>query len=194
MAIERLTHLTPELLATAVAESEAHGLAFVARLTNEWINGVNRFDRPGEALFAVRDAADIVAVGGLNVDPYTTEPGTGRVRPLYVVAAHRRHGLGAALVSEIIAAARGHFHTLRLSTSNPDAARLYERLGFRPRADLAKCTHIMEAVMTQITTRSAARVQSIAPQFLVDALETALASYRDQLGFTAAFTYQSFYT
>src|SRR5262249_19189060 len=145
MAIERLTHLTPELLATAVAESEARGLAFLRRLADEWINGVNRFDRPGEALFAVREAADIVAVGGLNVDPCTTDPGTGRVRHLYVVAAHRRRGHGTALVSEIIAAARGRFHTLRLSTSNPDAARLYERLGFRRRADVATCTHIMEA-------------------------------------------------
>lgn len=146
MAVERLAHLTPALLAAPIAESEAHGLAFVRRLTDEWINGVNRFDRPGEALFAVRDAADIVAVGGLNVDPYVTDLGTGRVRHVYVLMAHRRRGLGAALVSEIIAAARGHFHTLRLSTSNPDAARLYERLGFRPLADVAKCTHIMEAV------------------------------------------------
>ena len=146
MTIERLTHLTPELLAAALAESEAHGLHFVRRLTDEWINGVNRFDRPGEALFAVRDAADVVAVGGLNADPYTTDSGTGRVRHLYVLAAHRRRGLGTALVGEIIAAARGHFHSLRLSTSNPDAARLYERLGFRPRADVVKCTHVMEAV------------------------------------------------
>ena len=72
MAIERLTHLTPELLAAPIAESEAHGLRFVRRLTDEWLNGVNRFDRPGEALFAARDGADVVAVGGLNIDPYTT--------------------------------------------------------------------------------------------------------------------------
>jgi GNAT superfamily N-acetyltransferase len=146
MAIERLTHLTPEHLAAPIAESEAHGLHFVRRLADEWASGANRFDRPGEALFAVRDAADIVGVAGLNVDPYTTEPGTGRVRHVYVMAAHRRRGLGAVLVGEIIAAARGHFHTLRLSTSNPDAARLYERLGFRPRADAARCTHVLEAV------------------------------------------------
>jgi len=146
MAIERLTHLTPELLAAPIAESEAHGLRFVRRLTDEWLNGVNRFDQPGEALFAVRDAADVVAVSGLNIDPYTTDPATGRVRHLYVLAAHRRRGLGERLVTEIIAAARGRFHTLRLSTSNPDAARLYERLGFRPRADIAKCTHVMEDV------------------------------------------------
>jgi GNAT superfamily N-acetyltransferase len=146
MAIERLTHLTPEQLAAPIAESEANGLRFVRRLADEWASGANRFDRPGEALFAARDGGEIVGVGGLNVDPYTTDPRTGRVRHVYVLAAHRRHGVGAVLVGEIIAAARGHFHTLRLSTSNPDAARLYERLGFRPRADVARCTHILEAV------------------------------------------------
>jgi uncharacterized glyoxalase superfamily protein PhnB len=47
--------------------------------------------------------------------------------------------------------------------------------------------------MTTSTTRSAARLQMIAPQFLVDDLEMALAYYRDRLGFTVDFTYESFY-
>jgi len=38
-----------------------------------------------------------------------------------------------------------------------------------------------------------ARVRSIAPQLLVDDLDTALAYYRDRLGFTVDFTYESFY-
>ena len=47
--------------------------------------------------------------------------------------------------------------------------------------------------MTQTTTRSAARIQAIAPQFLVDDLDTAVAYYRDRLGFTVDFTYEAFY-
>jgi GNAT superfamily N-acetyltransferase len=144
VVVERLTDLTPEQLAAPIAESEAQGLGFVRRLADEWVSGANRFDLTGEALFAVRDAADIVAVGGLNVDPYAADARIGRVRHLYVLTPHRRRGLGARLVTEIIAMARGHFHTLRLSTSNPEAARLYERLGFQRRADLARCTHIMD--------------------------------------------------
>ena len=42
-------------------------------------------------------------------------------------------------------------------------------------------------------TSSAARLQMIAPQFLVDDLDLALAYYRDRLGFTVDFTYESFY-
>src|SRR5262249_35887858 len=104
--VERLTHLTPEHLAIPIAESEAQGLSFVRRLADEWISGTNRFDRPGEALFSAREGAAIVAVAGLNVDPYVADPRIGRVRHLYVLASHRRRGLAARLVTEIIAAAR----------------------------------------------------------------------------------------
>src|SRR6185369_3541959 len=41
--------------------------------------------------------------------------------------------------------------------------------------------------------RMTARIQGIAPQFLVDDLDTAVAYYRDRLGFTVDFTYEAFY-
>jgi ribosomal protein S18 acetylase RimI-like enzyme len=64
------------------------------------------------------------------------------VRHLYVLTAYRHRGIGARITAEIIAAARGRFETLRRRTSNPDGARLYERLGFR-RSDAADCSHVM---------------------------------------------------
>ena len=39
----------------------------------------------------------------------------------------------------------------------------------------------------------AAKITGIAPQFLVDDLDRAIAYYRDKLGFSVEFTYQSFY-
>ncbi len=144
MSIERISDLTAGQVAALVAESEAQGSRFVRRLAEDWASGANRFDRPGEALFVARDEERIVGVGGLNIDPYTTEPTVGRVRHLYVLTAYRRLGIGRRIVEEIIEAARGRFERLRLSTSNPEAARLYERLGFHPRADIAHCTHAME--------------------------------------------------
>jgi len=144
VSIERISDLEAGQVAALVAESEAQGLRFVRRLAEEWASGANRFDRPGEALFVARDEERIVGVGGLNIDPYTTEPTVGRVRHLYVLTAYRRLGIGRRIVEEIIEAARGRFERLRLSTSNPEAARLYERLGFHPRADIAHCTHAME--------------------------------------------------
>lgn len=69
--------------------------------------------------------------------------GVGRVRHLYVLAAYRRLGAGRQLVEQVLDAARGRFERLRLSTQNPAAARLYERLGFERRA-AADHTHLLE--------------------------------------------------
>ena len=47
--------------------------------------------------------------------------------------------------------------------------------------------------MSAETIASAAQVTGIAPQFLVDDLKTAIAYYRDKLGFSLDFCYESFY-
>lgn len=47
--------------------------------------------------------------------------------------------------------------------------------------------------MFTVTTRSTARITGIAPQFLVDDLDRAIAYYRDRLGFELDFKYESFY-
>jgi GNAT superfamily N-acetyltransferase len=141
--VERLAHPHDTGFDALLTESEQAGLRLVRRLADEWASGVNRFDRPGEVLLGARVGRELVAVGGLNVDPYTREARVGRVRHVYVGAAYRHLGVGRELVAAIVAAARGRFDTLRLSTANPDAARLYERLGFRPRAGDPHCTHVL---------------------------------------------------
>jgi GNAT superfamily N-acetyltransferase len=142
-SIKRLDELPPDGLAELAAESERSGFRFVRRLLDEWAAGVNRFDRPGEALFAAVVDRRVVGVCGLNVDPYGAGPRVGRVRRLYVLAAHRRGGVGRRLVAAVVAAARGRFDRLRLRTENPEAARFYERLGFRPCPGRDDCTHIL---------------------------------------------------
>ena len=47
--------------------------------------------------------------------------------------------------------------------------------------------------MSPATIRSTAQIAGIAPQFLVDDLDRAIAYYRDRLGFELDFTYESFY-
>ena len=47
--------------------------------------------------------------------------------------------------------------------------------------------------MLPVAVRSGAQLTGIAPQFLVDDLDRAIAYYRDNLGFELDFTYQSFY-
>jgi len=142
--IERLSKLPLEALDELIAESERVGLRFVRRLADEWARGTNRFDRPGETLFAARVGRRLVGVCGLNVDPYAGQGSIGRVRHLYVLAGHRRRGIGRRLAEEVINAARGKFVRLHLQTTNPAAARLYERLGFRVAEGRSDCSHVME--------------------------------------------------
>lgn len=141
--IERLVELPVDGLGALIVNSERAGSRFVRRLAEEWDSGANRFDRPGEALFAAWIGGRMVGVCGLNVDPYANEPGIGRVRHLYVLSGDRRLGIGERLVAEVIQAARSPFTTLRLRTGNPVAARLYEKLGFRADAGLSDCTHVI---------------------------------------------------
>jgi ribosomal protein S18 acetylase RimI-like enzyme len=142
--IERLHELPVDRVAPLITESEQAGLRFVLRLAEEWASGRNRFDRPGEALFGAGLDSLLVGVCGLNVDLYADDPRVGRVRHLYVLTAHPRLGIGRQLVGAVVAAAHGPFATLRLSTTNPAAARLYESLGFRRHAGDAHCTHVLE--------------------------------------------------
>jgi GNAT superfamily N-acetyltransferase len=125
-----------------VTESEQAGMRLVRRLVDEWRDASNAFDKPGEALFGAWHGERLVGVGGLNVDPYAGDPKIGRVRHLYVLVDARRHGVARALMAEILALARGRFPTVRLSTTNPAAARLYESLGFRP-VTARDCTHVL---------------------------------------------------
>ena len=65
--IERLQDLPSDALGALVAESEEAGVRFVRRLLDEWTRGANRFDRPGEALFAARVAgASSVCAGSTS--------------------------------------------------------------------------------------------------------------------------------
>lgn len=142
--IERLTEVPPRLFDALLTESESAGLRLVRRLADEWASGANRFDQPGEALFAAWMDGRLIGACGLNFDPYTKADGVGRVRHLYVLSAYRRLGVGGRLVGRVVDAARGRFGRLRLSTQNPEAAKLYERMGFARSAGAPDHTHVLE--------------------------------------------------
>jgi GNAT superfamily N-acetyltransferase len=143
LVIERLESL-PDGLEPLVEESEAEGFFPLERLVEEWRSGRNRFDQPGEALFAARSAGRLVGVCGLNRDPYVDDPRVGRVRHLYVAAAVRGGGVGRRLVEAVIEAARPHFQRLRLRTDCPIAAGFYQSLGFAATPGDPTATHARE--------------------------------------------------
>jgi len=99
------------------------------------------------------DQGLLVAVGGLNCDPFAGRPEVGRIRRVYVRPAWRNKGIGRALVISLIEQARTHFRCVRLRAENEEAARLYERIGFTPIAN-PDATHILifEEIAPQLST------------------------------------------
>jgi GNAT superfamily N-acetyltransferase len=114
------------------SEAQDEGYDFIETLVEEWASRANRFDAPGEALCGHLDQGLLVAVGGLNRDPFAGRPDMGRIRRVYVRSAWRNRGIGRALVTALVDEARTHFTCVRLRAENALAARLYECMGFVP--------------------------------------------------------------
>src|SRR5258708_11780218 len=89
------------------------------------------------------DEGKLVAIGGLNQDPFDGRRGIGRIRRIYVRPAWRNQGIGQALVHTLVEKARTSFTALHLRTDNPAAARLYERIGFS-RSLAVNATHVLD--------------------------------------------------
>lgn len=112
-------------------KARSEGFSFVDRLLDDWRNGSNCFDGEGECLLQVASADTLVAVGGINRDPYTAEPNVGRIRHVYVRPKFRRSGAGRVLMEELLEQPM-HFKRIRLRATDERAYQFYESLGFVP--------------------------------------------------------------
>lgn len=128
---------------TLLVDSLSDGHNFVKRLEEDWTSGANRFSGLGEVLLAAQQDKFLLAIGGLNIDPYVHEPGIGRIRHLYVHRDFRRAGVGRQLAEKLIALATDHFDRLTLRTENPSAFLFYESLGFQKVKNRSAATHEM---------------------------------------------------
>ena len=138
----RLTELSSNQIAPLLAASEAEGFQFVRRVVREWESGAHRFSGGGEALLGGFRDARLVGICGLSRDPYLADPTVGRLRNLYVLPEYRGRRIGSALARHVIEMAGSSFRLLRLRAATPQAAALYERLGFAATGSVENCTHI----------------------------------------------------
>ena len=134
-------------------EAIVEGYDFIETLVEEWESEENCFDLPGEVLYGCMDQGLLVAVGGLNLDPFADRPDIGRIRRVYVRPGWRNRGIGRALVKDLVERARTHFACVRLRAENARAARLYESMGFAPIAT-PDATHILvfDAAIARLKT------------------------------------------
>jgi GNAT superfamily N-acetyltransferase len=140
--ISRLHSLPPDIEALR-AEAARQGFLFVDRLVSDWASGANTFNRPGECFLGACVDGRLVAVGGLNVDPYLTRTDVGRIRHVYVLDGWRRTGIGQALVDRLLSEARGSFGEIRLRVATDSTAGFYIRCGFSPAND-ATASHALK--------------------------------------------------
>ncbi len=144
MSVEiRPVEYSEALFEPLLAEAEAEGAPFLFRLRDEWESGELRFGAAGELLLGAFRDDRLVGCGGISRDPYVPQPGLGRVRHIYVLSGHRGQGIGRALMERLLDHGRLHFRRLRLTTQRPEAARLYEGLGFTAVED-TKQTHRLD--------------------------------------------------
>ena len=131
--IRPLCYCEPEF-AELIAEAGSGDGRFLFRLRDHWLEGSEIYDRSGEILLGAFSGDELVGVAGISKDPYEPEENLGRVRHVYVMNAWRGRGIARALMERLLEHGSSHFQELRLRTSNPLAARMYESLGFKASA------------------------------------------------------------
>jgi GNAT superfamily N-acetyltransferase len=149
LEIQRIRYLPTQEFTEILAESKMAGFRAIERLVTDWETGINRFDRPGEALFIARQGDRILGVCGLNRDPYINSSQIGRVRRLYVMQDNRRQGIGRTLVHQVIEVAKLSFDWLHVRTANSIAAQFYQSLGFMP-CHSESATHTLNLITTRL--------------------------------------------
>ncbi len=140
MDIIRITDLSDGIRELAKIAS-ADGHQNIETLVKEFDSGVNRFSKPGEALFGAYDATSILGIGGINIDPYYGLPTVARVRRLFVKPDARRRGVATALMLQIEETGRRHFSGLQLLTNSRTASQFYLSLGYETVEHQEKVSH-----------------------------------------------------
>jgi len=144
IAIEDAARWLPAGLDLLRREADDEGIRIVSTVIDRWIDGTQRYDRPGEKLLVGRVGERIVAVGGLAWCPNVA--GALRVRRFYVSPTARRQGIAQNLARELIDDSAGHPAVLTCNAMASDAAApFWESVGFLP-VDADGITHRLDLV------------------------------------------------
>lgn len=143
--LKEIKNLLDVNLMDLVTESKKEGFRFLERLINDYKNGTNNFSRSGESLYGVFNKEGLlIAIAGINKDPFSNEGEIGRLRRFYVSKDYRRNGLGRRLVNKIINDARKHYKILVLYTDTKQADKFYTSMGFLNENRFSKSTHFLK--------------------------------------------------
>ncbi|MDN3448996.1 GNAT family N-acetyltransferase [Planococcus sp. APC 3906] len=142
LELKEVTDLKSVDVSKLVEESEAEGYRFLRRLVDQYEDGTNTFNKEGEILYGAWDQhGHLVAIGGINRDPYSDKHGVGRLRRFYISPGARRQGIGTKLLKKIVDHARGHFKEIVVRTDSANADAFYRANGFSGDLGLPDATH-----------------------------------------------------
>ncbi|MBE5101653.1 MULTISPECIES: GNAT family N-acetyltransferase [Priestia] len=140
--LKRVKDLLNIDLANLIIESKKEGFLFLERLIKDYKSGTNTFSKPGEFLYGVfNQEGSVIAIGGINKDPFSTNERIGRLRRFYVSKGYRRKGVGKSLVTRILKDASEHYEHIVLYTDTEHADMFYSSLGFIKDNSFSKSTH-----------------------------------------------------
>ncbi|GAK04001.1 acetyltransferase, GNAT family [Geomicrobium sp. JCM 19037] len=131
VTVRKLDRVSLSMLSLLVDESQREGFRFIRRLLRDYEEGTNRFDQLGECLVgAYASDGQLIAIAGLNTDPYCDATRVGRLRRFYVSRPYRRKGTGTLMLESIIQYAKPNYDVLTLYTDSKKADRFYTSFGF----------------------------------------------------------------
>ncbi|MFB5661927.1 GNAT family N-acetyltransferase [Alteribacillus sp. HJP-4] len=143
--INKISNLEYEEWFELIKQSKAEGIRFPPRLEKEYAIGIHRCQQPEEALFGMQDDKNkLIAVGGVNCDPYSDFVKVGRVRRFFVSKKWRRTGAGSSLLEAMISFSRDHYNFLVLYSDSESASSFYVSTGFERTGDFPYSTHMMK--------------------------------------------------
>ncbi|NYF25366.1 GNAT family N-acetyltransferase [Sporosarcina sp. JAI121] len=143
--VEQVEDLEEIDIAHLVKESEMEGYRFLTRLVNDYQDGTNTFNKPGEALLSVRNEdGEVVAIGGVNQSPFSEDTQVARLQRFYVLDEARRQGVGSLLLKEIVEHSRGRFNEMTVRTESSKADAFYRANGFELDDSASETTHLMK--------------------------------------------------
>lgn len=136
--VGRLLQLPPGIR-TLRDEADNDGVRNMGLLIDEWDSGAERFEAPGEALFAALDGDTLIGIGGVTVE---SGADAMRMRRLYVLGDWRKRGAGRALAQMMIAKGLESADFLTCNArATTTAAKFWEAMGFTP-VEAPGWTHI----------------------------------------------------
>ena len=145
--VQRIEDLKKVDVSQLVTESEEEGYRFLSRLVHDYEDGSNTFNKDGEALFGVWDGPEqLVAIGGINQNPYTNNKEEARLRRFYTLQSARRQGVGSQLLSGLKNHAKGSFKEISCKTESAKADAFYRYNGFEAVHESPDTTHVLKLV------------------------------------------------